>query len=99
MRDLREAKAMARSLRDALKAKAIETTIPKLSSRSRRRAAIRTGTFCLLRSKLPNRSQAMSDRFQARVIFDVATRRRGSVRVSRSGVCNDFVYLARANPE
>jgi hypothetical protein len=60
----RDAKAMARPLRDALKAQAIETTHTEALELIAKAFGCKSGTFCPLRSKLPNRSQSMSARFR-----------------------------------
>jgi hypothetical protein len=60
MRDFRDAKVMARALRDALKAKAIEPPHSEALELIAKAFAMRTGTFCPPRSKPPNRLQKMS---------------------------------------
>jgi hypothetical protein len=62
MRDFRDAKAMARALRDALKAKAIEITQTEALELIAK--AFGYKNWNILRSRLPNRSQAMSDCFR-----------------------------------
>lgn len=53
MRDFRDAKAMARSLRDALHTKAVETTHSELLELISKAFGVRTGTSCLPKLKQP----------------------------------------------
>jgi hypothetical protein len=64
MRDFRNAKDMARALRDALKAKAIETSHSEALELIAKAFGYESWNICPPRSKPPNRSQAMSAVFR-----------------------------------
>jgi hypothetical protein len=66
MRDFRDAKVMAHGLRDALKAKAVETTHSESLELIAKAFGYETGTFCPPRSKPLNRAQAINARFRSR---------------------------------
>ena len=64
MRDFRDAKAMARALRDALKAKAIEITHTEALELIAKAFGYENGTFCPPRSRRQSGLQQRAHRFQ-----------------------------------